>query len=252
MHRMRRPLAKVGKTLTLAAVLGLVPATAARAALIRPDASQSFPDLSGDIVGTQSYVYDPTTGTGTFQVNNTPTLLATGPQPSSEFYVNDLAATARSQSLQATLDSSGNLVNDPGNSYKLYGSVTVNGQTYSGLLLQGTPTGFGWAPPNPSTPTMSVYDLNMTITGGLLQQAYGGSAYMRVIAETNSTFNGTFDQSFLGLKAMTNVRSYTAPSPAPVPEPSTFAILLAFGGVGVAYRHRRRRSAAFDPGLDLD
>ncbi len=240
MHRMRFPFVKIGLSLVSLTFLGR-PAES-HADLIRPDAKQSFPDLASDIVGTQSYTFDSSSRTGLFQVNNTPAVLALGPNVSSESYVYDpTGGSARSQSLQVKLDSSGRLLNDTGNSYSLYGSVQVNGQTYSGLLLQGTPTQFGFANPNPQTPGMSVYDLNMNLTGGLLQRKYGNDAYIRIIAETNSTFDGTFDKSFVGLKAMTNVRSYNSPAASAIPEPSAFAILLACGSVGLLYHRSRTR-----------
>jgi hypothetical protein len=210
-----------------------------QADLIRPDATQSFPDLAGDIVGTQSYTYDPASQTGIFQVNNAPTLLATSPSLASEAYVYDLGTGPRSQSLQLKLDAGGNLVSDPGNSYSVYGSVTVSGQTYTGLLLQGTPTQFGFLPYNPKSPGSSAYDLNMTVTGGLLKQLYGADAYMRIMTETNSTFSGSFAQSFSGSKAITNVRSYNSQPATPVPEPSTFLVLLACSAVGLLFRKGR-------------
>ena len=41
------------------------------------------------------------------------------------------------------LDRNGHLVDDPENSYALYGTVVLGGQTFSGLLLEGKPTAFG-------------------------------------------------------------------------------------------------------------
>jgi hypothetical protein len=237
MHRMRCLVAKVGLMAVIGPMLMCVPASAE---LIRPSASQSFPDLSGDIVGTQTYTYSPSSGTGVFQVHSAPSLLAMGPQQSSETYVEDLPDQPRSQSLAVTLDPTGHLVSSAANTYSLYGTVTVNGQTLAGLLLQGTPTAFGFAPPDPSTPTMSVYDVNIALTGGLLKPAYGPDAYMRVISETNSTFDGTFTRNFSGLKTLTNVRSYETPPVTPIPEPSTFAVLLACGGAGLLYRRVAR------------
>jgi hypothetical protein len=238
MHRMRCDFAKVGLTAAFAVILSQPSTT--RADLIRPTATQSFPDLSSDIVGTQTYTFNPTTQTGLFQVQNSPAVLALGPSQSSETFVNNLSGgAASSQNLQMTLDANGNLLSGGTNSYSLYGSVTFGGKLYSGLLLQGTPTAFGFASPNPQAPTMGVYDANIALTGGLLQSLYGNTAYMRIIAETNSTFTGVFNQDFLGLKAMTNIRSYEAAQLAPVPEPTAFAILLACGGAGLAY-HRRR------------
>ena len=242
MQRICLRFAMAGAALISAFVLGQ--SNSAQGALLRPDAAQSFPDLSGDIVGTQTYTYDPSTQTGEFRVSNTPSILALGNQPSDEYFVTDGSNVVRSQVLQIKLDSSGKLVNDPSNSFAIYGTVTIHGQTLSGLLLQGTPTAFGFANPDPQQPTKWFYDANITLTGGLLKSAYGPDAYMSMIAETNSTFTGSFTKSFLGLKAMTNVRAYNAPSPSPIPEPSTFAILLALGGTGWIYKNRKRLGTA--------
>ena len=226
MHRMRYLLTKAGLTFVLAAAV-VGPADSARAALIMPNATQSFPDLASDIVGSQVYTYDPTSQTGSFVVNNAPSLIALGPNQASELEVTDLPGLSRSETISVKLDSNGNLVNSSTNSFSVYGSVTIDGKTLSGLLLQGTPTAFGWAPPDKNVPTQSVFDMNVNLTGGLLQQAYGSSAYIRITSELGSTFTGSFAQNFLGLKTMTNVRSYNDLSPTPIPEPSTFAILLA-------------------------
>lgn len=250
MQRICLRFAMVGTVIVLGACLGH--SNTAVGALIRPDAPQSFPDLAGDIVGTQTYTYDPSTQTGSFRINNTPSILALGNQPNQEYFVTDGPNVVRSQTLQIKLDTSGHLVNDPTNSFSIYGSVNINGQNISGLLLQGTPTAFGFANPDPQQPTKGFYDANLNLTGGLLKSAYGPDAYMSIIAETNSTFTGSFSQNFLGLKALTNVRSYNAVNPPPIPEPSTFAILLAIGGAGWIYKRRNRLSIAALMASDLD
>ena len=53
----------------------------ARGDLIRSSPSRSFPDIAGDIVGSQTYTYDPVTQTGLFQVVNAPHLISLGPSP---------------------------------------------------------------------------------------------------------------------------------------------------------------------------
>jgi len=237
MHRMRCSIARVVLILPLAACFGR-PAPA-RADLIRPDATQSFPDLSGDIVGTQKFTYDPSSRTGTFQVESAPSLLAVGAKASAESYVFDPPGQPRTQSIQLKLDSAGRLVSDSANSYSLYGSVTVDGKNYSGLLLKGTPDAFGYLPQTPGMGKMSVYDMHMTLSDGALKGLYGPDAYVRIIAELGSSFDGTFTRNFDGQKALTNVRAYNANFSAAVPEPSTFAILAAFGGVGLFYRRRQ-------------
>jgi hypothetical protein len=170
-------------------------------------------------------------------VRNAPILLATGPDPANESFVNDTSSVVRSQTLQVKLDANGNLVKDPGNSFSVYGSVTVNGQIYSGLLLQGTPTQFGFQPQSAGH-APSVFDLSLTLTGGALKPLYGPDAYLSVITEAGSTFAGTFAANFSGEKAYTNVRAYNAPSPNAIPEPATIYVLLACGGAGLLYRRR--------------
>lgn len=240
-HRMQHRFpARTGLGLTLALVLSVIlGATApgrAVANLIRPDARQSFPDLQGNIVGTQVYVYDPTTQTGTFQVNNAPVLLATEPSTAKETFVNDTPDQIRGQTIQVKLDSAGRLLNDPGNSFALYGSVTVDGKTLSGLLLKGTPTAFGFDPRPGALPH---FDLDVALTDGYLKDLYGPDAYISIVTETNNTFTGSFAQTFRASKPITNVRAYNAPQPQPVPEPSMLAVLVVFGGAGWLYRHRR-------------
>jgi hypothetical protein len=236
LHRMRRIVARASLVLALATLLGFGSSRRAAADLIRPNATQAFPDIQGNIVGTQTYTYNSTTQTGTFQVNNAPVLMAIGPQTTNEYFVTDTASQIRSQSIQVKLDSSGNLLNDAGNSFSMYGSVTIGNQTFSGLLLQGTPTAFGFDPHPGSLPH---YDMNVTLTGGSLKTLYGPDAYVSIITETNNTFTGSFAQTFQASKPITNVRAYNAPSPLPVPEPSTLVVILAFGGAGWMYRNRR-------------
>jgi hypothetical protein len=256
MHPLRRfvavtrpgPFASVA--LALAALLA-APA-GAPADLIKSDPAMSYPDLAGNIDGSQTYVYDPVSQTGTFEVSNAPVLLATGPKSSDEYFVNDTSSVIRSQTLRVKLDANGNLVNDPGNSFALYGSVTVAGKSYDGLLLQGTPTRFGFQP-QAAGHAPSAFDLNMTLTGGALKDLYGPDAYMSIITESASTFDGTFARSFSGEKAYTNVRAYNAPvSPNAVPEPGTLYVLIACGGAGLFYFRRHRRIAAHELAAEDD
>ena len=59
--------------------------------LIRSSPSRSFPDIAGDIVGTQTYTYDPVTQTGIFHVVNAPHLISLG--PTRERHVPDASRT---------------------------------------------------------------------------------------------------------------------------------------------------------------
>jgi hypothetical protein len=235
MHRMRRLAVLSGLILTSMTALG----HNASAALIRNPATRSFPDVSADINGTVNYTYNPSSGTGQFVVNNTPYLVAGGPTAASEFAVTPMADGTRRQSLDITLDSQGNLVPGPNNTYELWGQIVANGQTISGLLLKGTPTSFGSLDLGAAAQGMSVFDLNMTVTGGALASFFGPDAYMRITPELDSTFQGRFDQNFSAIKATSNTRAYNSPQPFPVPEPTTLLVVLA-GSAGLAYRHRTR------------
>ena len=237
MHRMRPLVVTAGTCLALALVFG----PASRADLIRPDAGRSFPDIAADINGTMTYTYDPATQTGHYHVTNTPYLLALGPTLADESNITPTSTGVRSQVVDLTVDSSGHLVNSASNSYSLYGEVTVGQQVYSGLLLKGTPTSFGSQDLGVlGIRGEDIFDLNLKITGGLLAQAYGPDAYMRISPEVESTFNGSFTTNFSGDKAQSNTRAYNSPNPKAVPEPSALVVLLACGSAGLLYRTRRR------------
>ena len=77
----------------------------ARGDLIRSSASRSFPDIAGDIVGTQTYTYDPLTQTGIFQVINAPHLISLGPSLKDMFQMLPDHDGTLTQSLQMKLDS---------------------------------------------------------------------------------------------------------------------------------------------------
>lgn len=142
MHRMRHFVVLTG--LGLASTMLFAPR--ATAALLRPTATASYPDIAADVNGTIQYQYDTQTQQGAFHLTNTPFLLAGGPTYADEYSIEpNVTDGVRRQVLNATLDSQGNLVPGAGNSYELYGTVVANNQVYSGLLLQGTPVEFGSA-----------------------------------------------------------------------------------------------------------
>jgi PEP-CTERM motif len=237
MHRMRRFLVLVG----LAVSSITFASQSASAALLKPNADRSFPDISADINGKVNYTYDSSAGNGLFNVTNTPYLIAGGPTSNLEFNVQPDANGIRQQILNVALDSSGNiLANDPRNSYQLFGSVTANGQTFTGLLLQGKATAFGSQDLGSlGIQGTSIFDVNLNITGGALAAYFGADAYMRITPELQSTFTGLFNTDFSAVKATSNTRAYHSPSPFPVPEPATLIVLLA-GSAGMVVRHRRR------------
>ncbi len=212
---------------------------------MRPKDDRQFPDLTAFANGYQNYNYDSASKTGVFQLSNVPFLMTQGKNTDGTFDQTDVTKTddgIQQQTVTAVLDSQGKLVDSPLNTFQVYGKVVLDGQTYSGLLLQGTPTAFGSQTLKPTVEGEDLFDMNLQITGGSMADLYGKNAYMRVTAEANSTFNGVFTQAFSSEKVLTNTHSITSLLPTPAPEPATLYVLLA-AGAGLLYRGRRRISA---------
>jgi hypothetical protein len=242
MHRMHRLGLIAGLILLFHAHYG----TTASASLLRPNDTREYPDITAFANGYQSYTYNPATHTGVFQLSNVPFLLTSGTTPSGGFVESDVTATAanlRSQTLTAVLDSNGNLVNSPLNSFQVYGTVIVGGQTYTGLLLSATPTAFGSQTLKPLVGNEDLFDLGLKITGGKLASLYGPDAYIRVTSEANSTFDGIFTTDFSSEKVLTNTHPLASLVPSPVPEPATLVVFVACGA-GLLCRGRRRIAAS--------
>ncbi len=239
MQRMRSTIGKIGTVMIFLIVTGVC--WPARGDLIRPRTARTYPDIAGDIVGSQTYTFDPASQTGTFQVTNSPQLIALGPRGSEMSSVTPDQEGTLSQTLQLTLNQDGQIVANPDNRFQLYGSVVIGSQVYRGLLLEGTPTSFGvQSETRRSLSGGDVFDLNVKITGGQLAQAFGPEAYFRVIPQTKSTFQGSFASSFSGEKPLTNLRALQGHLPSPIPEPSPLIILLTAGAGVLACRLQRR------------
>ena len=215
--------------------------------LIRPSISRSYPDIAGDLVGSQTYTFDPSSKTGIFQVVNAPQFIALGPTGKDMLSVTPDKDGTLSQSLQLRLDQNGQMVQTSDNRFQLYGSVVIGDQIYRGLLLEGTPTAFeAQAQGAASSRNPNVFDLNVKITGGQLATAFGPQAYFRIVPQSNSTFQGSFASSFSGDKPLTNLRALQGNLPAPIPEPSPLVILLG-GGASIAVTRLLRRKFSRRP-----
>jgi hypothetical protein len=221
-------------------------ATSSPAALLRPDDTREYPDITAFANGYQTYTYNPATQTGVFQLSNVPFLLTNGQNPDGSFNQSNVTPTSaniQSESITAVLDSNGNLVASPLNSFSIYGTVVIGDQTYTGLLLSGTPTAFGSQTLKPLVGNEDLFDLYLKITGGSLSSLYGPDAYVRVTSEANSTFNGVFTTDFSSEKVLTNTHTIASTLPTPAPEPTALVVLLACGA-GLLYRGRRRIAAS--------
>jgi hypothetical protein len=232
MHRMRSVMVKIGLVLVLVIATG--DWNPVRSDLIRRKSPRIYPDIAGDLVGSQTYTFDPTSKTGTFHVINAPQFIALGPKGQDVVNVTPDNDGTLSQTLRLQLDQHGRLVEDPENRFQLHGTVVIGDQVYRGLLLEGEPTAFGaQAQAGASLRRSDVYDLNVKITGGRLAGAFGKDAYFRIMPQSNSTFQGSFATSFSGDKPLTSLQSLQGRFAAPVPEPGPLTIFLT-GGLGVA------------------
>ncbi len=211
----------------------------ARADLIRAQAGRSFPDIAGDIVGSQTYTYDPATQTGTFALVNAPHLISLGPSDEDLVPMQPQKDGTLTQSLRMKLDRKGRLIESPINRFVIRGTVVIGDRTYEGILLEGRPTAFGAGGQDASTARNSdVFDLNMRITGGKLAGAFGSEAYLRITPQANSTFQGEFTTDFSGERPLTNLRALDR-LPTSVPEPITLVVILTAVAGLLAYRIRR-------------
>ncbi|MFI5455765.1 MAG: PEP-CTERM sorting domain-containing protein [Isosphaerales bacterium] len=240
MERMCSIIARVG-LVAFIVLLGDV-WSPARGDLIRSNPSRSFPDIAGDIVGAQTYTYDPVTQTGTFQVVNAPHLIALGPSVKDMVHMLPEQDGTLSQFLRMKLDRNGRLIESPYNKFQIRGTVVIGDRTYEGSLLEGRPTAFG-AEAQDGSPAKNknaeVFDLNVEITGGQLAGAFGPEAYLRITPQAKSTFNGQFTADFSSEKPLTNLRAWRKGLPAAVPEPTALLTLLTCGAGLLACRLRR-------------
>jgi hypothetical protein len=217
----------------------------AHADLIRSAPARAFPDITGDLVGTQTYRYDPVTQTGTFALVNAPHLITLGPSGQDMVQMLPERDGTLRQSLRMTLDRQGRLVDSPLNKFEIRGTVVIGDQTYQGLLLEGKPTAFGAEAQKASTGrNPDVFDLNMRITGGELARTFGPEAYLRIIPQANSTFHGQFTSDFSGEKPFTKLKALSRRLPASVPEPTTLFTLLTCGAGLLACKLRRHLGRA--------
>lgn len=178
----------------------------ASADLIRATPGRSFPDIAGDIGGSQKYVYDPATQTGTFTLRSAPHLISLGPSGRDLIPLQPNVDGTLYQTLKVKVDRNGRIVNSPENQFEISGFVRIHGKKFDGVLLRGTPTAFGIAEPEGSSArAQDIFGLNVKIEEGKLARAFGAEAYLRIIPQANSTFNGEFTSDFSGEKPMTNL-----------------------------------------------
>lgn len=237
MHRMRRFIVLTG-LVALTIALG---ASTASADLLHPSTDpQKYPDIIANLGAGVSYTYDNKSQQGLFHLKNTAYVLVTGTGSSDELDITPTADGSRYQTMNVVLDKNGNFVDNPGNLYQVFGSVTSNGQTYSGLLLSGKPIDFATA--NAGGVTQFQSDLKLDGKGALAS-FFGPNSYIHLIAETGNGFTGNWQSDFNIAKVSSNTHGPNInPQPFPVPEPTAMVVLVV-AGMGLVFRHRRRLAA---------
>jgi hypothetical protein len=240
---MRRTLPIQHLALTTLVLTLLVPLSAS-GALLRPNAAQQFPMLDGGVNGALTYNYNPATQLGLLHMVNTPYLISTAAQKNSEFGITSDTNGTLIETLDLVLDQSGQIVASPLNHFEVRGTIVTPDQTFNGILLEGAPINFGAQDLGAvGIQGSDLFDVNMKVTGGSLASYYMGSAYLRILSQSDSTFSGGFDQSFMTGTPITSLWNPDFQGPQAVPEPAALLTLLA-GGAYWLNRRRRTSKAA--------
>jgi hypothetical protein len=209
--------------LSILLILILLMPVAAGATLIGVDLG--LPDITSDSTGSYQYNSGSKLFTSTAQALNITFDGATS-----------IPITNGSYSVKFHVDHSGNFTGGVlGNDLIISGTFTYNNITYSGVLLTGEVTNFGWQ--NIPGTKYALFDFTFDSTGGALQGFYAGSGNngADISSSENSNFTGNWNLSHSGTKVKHDTTA--------VPEPSTILLFgLGIAGLAVFGRKRFRRT----------
>jgi len=192
------------------------------------DFTLAVPDIFSDTTGTYSY----DAGTNLFtSTASAITITFDG--------VTLLSVDNGSYFAQFEVDESGNFVNGiSGADLLITGDIDVDGKAgyeYSGTLVAGEVTDFGWVVPATGK---AWFNYTFDFTSGALSSQY--AAYQNLGGDEMTSEVSTFASSFMGNFGGTKVKHDTAPV---TPEPASM-LLLGFGLIGLAGKKIRKRFKA--------
>ncbi len=151
----------------------------------------SYPKITFDTVSNPSsndINYDATTGTMTISA-----------LPVAYTWVSRKSVSitgSKTLTIRVHIDNSGAVVPDqPGDQVVITGDINANGSSYTGTLLTGKITRFGFIHTNSTT---NDFDFRFTPNGGSLYDQYKSGDIGVTITSLNSTFTGNFSSSFKG------------------------------------------------------
>lgn len=196
---------------------------------VRADAALLNIDmLLPDILSNSTGVYNYDAATDLFTSTATPVTITFTGLPGSLITITG----TKSYSVGFHVNAAGNFVSGiAGDDLVIRGDVDVNGDSYSGDLIRGEITNFGWL--DTGTP-FDLFNYTFDFTGGALSPFYALHDYRggNSMSSEDSTFVGSFATNFSG----TRVKHDTAP----VPEPSSL-LLLGSGLLSAALLRVRRK-----------
>lgn len=213
------------KALVLAGlVLALGASAPASATLL--NVPVTFPLLSYDNGGTTSY----DAATDAFRLDAFPIAIRTSAADSPHFITPSLPVAGEYFTISILVDDAGNLIGGgAGDDLAIFGFVDIDGDSvvdYSGTLLTGDVTGFGY---QNNSGTTDLFDFTFDVTGGALASLFSSSVGVSLQSE-RSSFTGSFESNFGGGGKGTLGN---------IPEPASL-VLFGMGVLGLGAVGRKR------------